>query len=112
MTKVQFIRSPRGDELAVLPREEYERLTSLVAEAEEDTSARRLVTRARRALDKRREVAVSKAVADGHRPAKAPRGASHWSLAISSECTKPRFTSGIQARRTNDRNMLPLWCVL
>ena len=26
MTKVQFIRTPHGDELAVLPREEYERL--------------------------------------------------------------------------------------
>ena len=53
MTKVQFIRTPHGDELAVLPREEYERLTALVAEAEEDAGTRRLVSRARRALDER-----------------------------------------------------------
>ena len=64
MTKVQFIRTPHGDELAVLPREEYERLTALAAEAEEDAGTRRLVSRARRALDERREVAIPKAVAD------------------------------------------------
>jgi len=63
MTKVQFIRTPHGDELAVLPREEYERLTALAAEAEEDAGTRRLVARARRALDERREVAIP----NGHR---------------------------------------------
>jgi len=64
MTKVQFIRTPDGDELAVLPREEYERLAAHAAEAEEDAGTRRLITRARRALDERREVAIPKAVAD------------------------------------------------
>jgi hypothetical protein len=56
MTKVQFMRTPHGDELAVLPGGEYERLTTLAAEAEEDAGTPRLVAR--------REVAVPKAVGD------------------------------------------------
>ena len=36
MTAVQFIVSPSGDELAVLPRAEYERLAGLAGEAAED----------------------------------------------------------------------------
>ena len=61
---MQFIRIPHGDELAVLRRVEYERLTALAAEAEEDAGTCRLVTRARRALDERQEVAIPKAVAN------------------------------------------------
>jgi hypothetical protein len=57
MTKVQFIRTPHGD-LAALPREEYERLTALAAEAEEDAGTCRLIARARHALDARREVTI------------------------------------------------------
>jgi hypothetical protein len=57
-TKMQFIGTPHGDELAVLPGEEFERLTALAAEAEEHVGTRRLVARARRALDERREVAI------------------------------------------------------
>lgn len=33
---VQFIKTPAGDELAVLPRSEYEELVDALAEAEED----------------------------------------------------------------------------
>jgi hypothetical protein len=39
-------------------------LTALAAEAEEDAGTRRLVARARRAVDERWEVGVPKAVAD------------------------------------------------
>jgi len=38
MTAVQFIVSPSGDELAVLPRSEYERLAELDREAAEDAA--------------------------------------------------------------------------
>ena len=38
MASVQFIVSPSGDELAVLPRSEYERLAALALEAEEDAA--------------------------------------------------------------------------
>ncbi len=38
MTKVQFIRTEKGEELAVLPRAEYERLIAL-AEGAADTAA-------------------------------------------------------------------------
>ena len=48
----------------MLRRVEYERLTALAAEAEEDAGTCRLVARARRALDERQEVAIPKAVAN------------------------------------------------
>lgn len=38
MTAVQFIVSPSGDELAVLPRAEYDRLIALANEAAEDAA--------------------------------------------------------------------------
>jgi ribosome-binding protein aMBF1 (putative translation factor) len=38
MTAVQFIVSPSGDELAVLPRSEYERLAELDRESSEDAA--------------------------------------------------------------------------
>jgi len=38
MNKVQFIVSPSGDELAILPRDEYERLAAFAAEAAEDVA--------------------------------------------------------------------------
>ena len=38
MTDVQFIVSPSGDELAVLPRAEYDRLIALANEAAEDAA--------------------------------------------------------------------------
>ena len=38
MTAVQFIVSPSGDELAVLPRAEYDRLVALANEAAEDAA--------------------------------------------------------------------------
>ena len=38
MSKVQFIVSPSGDELAVLPRADYERLAALADDAAEDAA--------------------------------------------------------------------------
>ena len=38
MSKVQFIVSPSGDELAILPRAEYERLAALSDDAAEDVT--------------------------------------------------------------------------
>ena len=40
-SNVQFIHTPGGDDLAVLPRIEYDRLVSLAAEAQEDAAASR-----------------------------------------------------------------------
>jgi hypothetical protein len=33
---VQFIRTPEGDDLAVMPRSEYDRLVALAAETQEE----------------------------------------------------------------------------
>jgi DNA-binding XRE family transcriptional regulator len=61
---VQFIHTPGGGDLAVLPRMEYERLLSLAAEAQEDAAASRTVRNSMRALKEGREVVLPKAVAD------------------------------------------------
>src|SRR6202171_1005067 len=63
-SNVQFIHTPGGDDLAVLPRIEYDRLVSLAAEAQEDGAASRIVRNSTRALKEGREVALPKAVAD------------------------------------------------
>jgi len=61
---VQFIRTPGGDDLAVLPRNEYDRLVALAAEAQEDTAASRIVRNSARAVKEGREVVLPKAVVD------------------------------------------------
>lgn len=63
-SKVQFIHTPGGDDLAVLPRAEYDRLVALSAEVQEDAAASRIVRSSTRALRGGREVALPKAVAD------------------------------------------------
>ena len=50
MTKVQFIKISTGDELAVLPREDYERLARRAAEKAEDVGTARLVGKARASI--------------------------------------------------------------
>src|SRR5215510_1002532 len=62
MTKVQFIKTARGEELAILPKSEYERLTKLIAD--EDIGTARLVHNARDKIAAGREVMVPKAVVD------------------------------------------------
>lgn len=50
MTKVQFIRTGGGEELAVLPRKEYERLARQATERAEDVGTARLVDKARASI--------------------------------------------------------------
>src|ERR1700676_782355 len=63
-SNVQFIHTPGGDDLAVLPRNEYDRLVALAAEAQEDAAASRIVRNSTRALKEGREVVLPKTVAD------------------------------------------------
>jgi DNA-binding XRE family transcriptional regulator len=62
MTKVQFIKTTGGEELAILPKSEYERLTALAAG--EDAGTTRIVHRARAALAAGDEVLLPKTVVD------------------------------------------------
>jgi ribosome-binding protein aMBF1 (putative translation factor) len=63
-SNVQFIHTPGGDDLAVLPRNEYDRLVALATEAREDASASRIVRNSMRALKEGRDVVLPKSVAD------------------------------------------------
>jgi DNA-binding XRE family transcriptional regulator len=63
-SNVQFIRTPGGDDLAVLPRNEYDRLVALAADAQEDVAASRIVRHSMRAVKEGRDVVLPKAVAD------------------------------------------------
>jgi len=62
VTKVQFIKTAGGEELAILPKNEYERLAKLVAD--EDIGTTRIVRNARDKIVAGREVMVPKAVVD------------------------------------------------
>jgi DNA-binding XRE family transcriptional regulator len=63
-SRVQFIHTPGGDDLAVLSRSDYDRLVALAAEAQEDAGASRIVRNSIRALKEGREVVLPKAVVD------------------------------------------------
>jgi DNA-binding XRE family transcriptional regulator len=77
-SSVQFIHTPGGDDLAVLPRSDYDRLVALAAEAQEDAGASRIVRNSIRALKEGREVMLPKAVVDrlanGDNPVRVIRG--------------------------------------
>src|SRR5438094_7492373 len=62
MTKVQFIKTTGGDDLAVVPKRDYERLVALAAN--EDVGTARIVRRAREALAAGREIVLPKSVVD------------------------------------------------
>lgn len=62
MSKVQFIKTAGGEELAVLPKSEYERLAALATD--EDIGTARLVRKARAAVEAGQEVLLPKAVVD------------------------------------------------
>jgi DNA-binding XRE family transcriptional regulator len=64
MSKVQFIKTAGGEELAILPKREYERLTAQAEERIEDAGTARLVRKARQAIAEGREVVVPKQVVD------------------------------------------------
>lgn len=61
-TNVQFIRSPGGDEMAVLPRTDYEAL--LARAADEDIGTARIIDHSRKAIAEGREVVLPKTVVD------------------------------------------------
>jgi DNA-binding XRE family transcriptional regulator len=63
-SNVQFIHTPDGGDLAVLPRVDYDRLIALATEAQEDAAASRIVRSSMRAVREGREVVLPKAVAD------------------------------------------------
>ena len=75
MTKVQFIKTTGGEELAILPKSEYERLTALAVG--EDAGTARIVRHARAALAAGDEVLLPKIVVDrlaaGENPIRALR---------------------------------------
>jgi DNA-binding XRE family transcriptional regulator len=74
---VQFIQTPAGDDLAILPRADYDRLVALAAEAQEDADASRVVRASLRAVKEGREVvlpiSVADRLADGDNPVRAIR---------------------------------------
>lgn len=83
---VQFIHTPDGGDLAVLPRGEYDRLIALASEVQEDAAASRIVRSSTRAIKEGREVVLPKAVADrlanGENPVRVIR---EWRDMIQSE---------------------------
>lgn len=62
MTKVQFIKTTNGEELAILPKREFERLAALAAS--EDASTAKIVRNARIAVAAGTEVVLPKIVVD------------------------------------------------
>lgn len=62
MSKVQFIKTEGGEELAVMPKAEYERLVERADD--EDVGAARIVRRAKAAIASGQEILLSKAVVD------------------------------------------------
>ncbi len=62
MTKVQFIKTTGGEELAVLPKDEYERLAALAVG--EDAGTARIVRQARAALAAGHEIVLPKTEVD------------------------------------------------
>jgi DNA-binding transcriptional regulator YiaG len=62
MNKVQFIKTERGEELAVLPRDEYERLKALAMS--EDAGTARIVRKTKAAVAAGREILLPKTVVD------------------------------------------------
>jgi transcriptional regulator with XRE-family HTH domain len=62
MTKVQFIKTTGGEELAVLSKSEYERLVALVGG--EDAGTARVVRKARAAIAAGHEIILPKTVVD------------------------------------------------
>ena len=64
MSKVQFIKTPTGDELAVLPRAEFEQLRKLADEGCEDRGTARLAQAALDAVERGDEIILPAETAD------------------------------------------------
>ncbi|MGA7489862.1 MAG: helix-turn-helix transcriptional regulator [Xanthobacteraceae bacterium] len=93
MTKVQFIKTTGGEEFAILPKSEYERLAALAVD--EDAGTARLVHRARAAVAIGHEIVLPKAVVDrlasGENPIRVLREWRGWpqvELAVSAGITQ------------------------
>lgn len=72
MAKVQFIRTPKGESLAVLPRAEYEALAK-AADRYDRAQLRAVERRIKEGREKEYPFAVVEAVADGLPPVRAWR---------------------------------------
>ncbi len=72
MLKVQFIRTPKGEALAVLPRAEYEALAK-AADRYDRAQLRAVERRIKEGREKEYPIAVVEAVADGVPPIRAWR---------------------------------------
>lgn len=62
MNKVHFIKTDGGEELAILPKAEYERLVNRAED--EDVGTARIVRGAKQAIDAGREIVLPKSVVD------------------------------------------------
>lgn len=62
MTKPQFIKGPGGEDFAIIPKAEYERLRRLAAD--EDIGTARLVGKARAAVERGGDIVLPKSVVD------------------------------------------------
>jgi DNA-binding XRE family transcriptional regulator len=62
MNKVHFIKTEGGEELAIMPKTEYERLVSRAED--EDIGTARIVRRATQAIDAGQEIVLPKAIVD------------------------------------------------
>lgn len=102
---VQFIHTPDGSDLAVLPRADYDRLVALAADAEEDVAASRVVRNSLQALKEGRDVLLPKTVVDrltdGENPVRVIR---EWREMIQGELAvavgiSPNYLSEIETGR-------------
>ncbi len=102
---VQFLRTPDGADLAVLPRADYERLVAQAEDAQEDAAASRLIRQSQRALKEGRDIVLPKKVADrladGDNPVRVVR---EWRGQLQSELAvavgiSPNYLSEIENGR-------------
>ncbi len=113
MAKVQFIKTPSGDELAVLPRADYERLATRAEERVEDIGTARVVDRARAAIAAGHEKPLPKQAVDrlaaGENPIRVlreTRGLTQSELALQAGMTQGYLSDLESGRRRGQANRL------
>jgi DNA-binding XRE family transcriptional regulator len=113
MTKVQIIKTPAGEELAVLPKAEYERLAARADERMEDLGTAQLVAGAREAITAGREIVLAKEVADrlatGDNPIRVLRewrDMTQGELVVAVGITQPYLSDLESGRRRGPANLL------
>lgn len=70
---VQYITTPSGDEMAILPRAEFERLIALAEDAADHHAAEDVMVRVRAGAEEVFPASVVNAILDGANPIKAVR---------------------------------------